>query len=185
MNNVETLAVVRSFETAIQSKTLWEVSPTIAPFDDDPTITLRGATVTAETPEHCVVVVHLPQQEQAKRQVRGLIAQLVRETSGSAFSVQPGAPSSPEALTGTDEAGWTPDNCAAATLALSQRELDVLDGLSRGEPAKRVAQGLGISVHTCRGYIKSLHQKLNARNQVEVVINARAFGLCRETWPDD
>ena len=36
---------------------------------------------------------------------------------------------------------------------------------------------LGITLHTCRGYLKSLHSKLGVRSQLEAVIKAQNLGL--------
>ena len=36
---------------------------------------------------------------------------------------------------------------------------------------------LGITVETCRGYVKSLHTKLGVRSQLEAVIKAQEVGL--------
>ena len=61
--------------------------------------------------------------------------------------------------------------------ALTQRELDVLRYLGKGLPAKGIADVLGITLHTCRGYLKSLHSKLGVRSQLEAVIKAQNLGL--------
>jgi DNA-binding NarL/FixJ family response regulator len=61
--------------------------------------------------------------------------------------------------------------------ALTPREREVLVLLGRGMPAKSVARVLGISVQTCRGYVKSLHAKLGVRSQVETVLRAQQLGL--------
>jgi DNA-binding NarL/FixJ family response regulator len=61
--------------------------------------------------------------------------------------------------------------------SLTQRELDVLTYLGQGMPAKGIAKVLGITLHTCRGYIKSLHQKLGVSSQLEAVIKAQHLGL--------
>src|SRR3712207_4809580 len=50
---------------------------------------------------------------------------------------------------------------------LTRREQEVLDCLGRGMPPKAIARVLGISLDTCRGYVKSLHAKLHVRSQVE------------------
>jgi DNA-binding NarL/FixJ family response regulator len=60
---------------------------------------------------------------------------------------------------------------------LTQRELDVLTYLGQGMQAKGIAKVLGITLHTCRGYIKSLHQKLGVSSQLEAVIKAQHLGL--------
>jgi DNA-binding NarL/FixJ family response regulator len=61
--------------------------------------------------------------------------------------------------------------------SLTQRELDVLTYLGQGMQAKGIAKVLGITLHTCRGYIKSLHQKLGVSSQLEAVIKAQHLGL--------
>src|SRR3954467_10636013 len=60
---------------------------------------------------------------------------------------------------------------------LSPREQDVLGMLALGLSASAIAQQLGISVNTCRGYIKSLLWALDAHSQLEAVAIARRQGL--------
>jgi DNA-binding NarL/FixJ family response regulator len=60
---------------------------------------------------------------------------------------------------------------------LTQREIDVLTYLGRGMSAKTIAQTLGITLHTCRGYVKSLHSKLGVNSQLEAVVKAQHLGL--------
>ena len=60
---------------------------------------------------------------------------------------------------------------------LSLREHDVLAMLAIGLRAQDIADQLGISKNTCRGYIKSLLCKLDAHTQLEAVANARRRGL--------
>lgn len=67
---------------------------------------------------------------------------------------------------------------------LTRREREVLDCLARGLPVKGVARILGITQETCRGYIKSLHTKLDARSQLEAVIRAQQLGLVDLPDPD-
>ncbi len=61
--------------------------------------------------------------------------------------------------------------------ALTERERQVLRSLVRGLDARQTARELGISINTCRGHIKRLHHKLNARSQVEVVTEAIRLGV--------
>ena len=63
---------------------------------------------------------------------------------------------------------------------LSQREIDVLRLLALGTPVKDMAPALGITVNTCRGYIKAVRQKLDAASQLEAVLKARQLGLIDE-----
>jgi DNA-binding NarL/FixJ family response regulator len=60
---------------------------------------------------------------------------------------------------------------------LTRREQEVLDALGRGTAPKSIARILGISLQTCRGYVKSLHQKLGVSSQLEVVIRGQELGL--------
>jgi DNA-binding NarL/FixJ family response regulator len=60
---------------------------------------------------------------------------------------------------------------------LSRREVDVLGMLSIGMDARSISTHLGISLNTCRGYVKSLLSKLDAHSQLEAVAVARRHGL--------
>jgi len=64
-----------------------------------------------------------------------------------------------------------------AAPALTRRELDVLTYLGQGMAVRGIARVLGISVYTCRGYLKSVHAKLGVSTQVEAVIKAKTLGL--------
>src|SRR4029079_4975605 len=66
---------------------------------------------------------------------------------------------------------------AAPRLELTQRERDVLHCLNRGMAPKAIARVLGISLHTCRGYVKSLLSKLGVSSQLEAVVTAQRLGL--------
>ena len=60
---------------------------------------------------------------------------------------------------------------------LTPRELEVLRYLGQGLQAKGVAKVMGISVHTCRGYIKTVYAKLHATSRIEVVNRGRQLRL--------
>jgi two-component system nitrate/nitrite response regulator NarL len=60
---------------------------------------------------------------------------------------------------------------------LSPREQDVLAMLALGLRTGAIADHLGITKHTCRGYVKSLLWKLDAHSQLEAVAIARRQGL--------
>jgi DNA-binding NarL/FixJ family response regulator len=66
---------------------------------------------------------------------------------------------------------------------LTQREYDVLRCISRGLQAKGMARVLGISVHTCRSYTKSVYAKLGATSRLEALAKAREWHLLG--MPDD
>jgi len=60
---------------------------------------------------------------------------------------------------------------------LTRREREVLRLLADGSDARAIANVLGISVNTCRGYVKSLLLKLGAHSQLEAVVIATNHGL--------
>jgi DNA-binding NarL/FixJ family response regulator len=60
---------------------------------------------------------------------------------------------------------------------LTQRERDVLALLAGGSDARSISKKLGISVNTCRGYLKNLLVKLDAHSQLEAVVIATRHGL--------
>lgn len=61
--------------------------------------------------------------------------------------------------------------------ALTPREALVLHLLSEGRHVTAIAQDLDITVHTCRGYVKTLLAKLGAHSQLEAVAIAGRYGL--------
>jgi two-component system, NarL family, nitrate/nitrite response regulator NarL len=64
---------------------------------------------------------------------------------------------------------------------LSPREQDVLAMLALGLKTSAIASHLGISLNTCRGYVKSLLWKLDAHSQLEAVAIARRQGLVSDS----
>ncbi|SDT43461.1 DNA-binding response regulator, NarL/FixJ family, contains REC and HTH domains [Friedmanniella luteola] len=66
---------------------------------------------------------------------------------------------------------------AGAPDALTARELEVLGYIGQGLQAKSVARVMGISVHTCRGYIKTVYAKLHVSSRIEAVNRARQLQL--------
>jgi len=71
----------------------------------------------------------------------------------------------------------TPQPSTEARPALTRRELEVLSHLAQGMPARSIARVLGISLHTCRSYLKAVHAKLGVNSQLEAVIKAKRLGL--------
>ena len=65
----------------------------------------------------------------------------------------------------------------AAYPRLTTREREVLGCLSRGLPTAAIAAELGMSVHTCRGHLRTLMTKLGAHSQLEVVAFVGEHGL--------
>ncbi|MFE4228917.1 response regulator [Arthrobacter sp. NPDC056886] len=62
---------------------------------------------------------------------------------------------------------------------LSPRELDVLRLMSEGQEVRVIANSLGISIHTCRGYVKTIFSKLGSHSQSEAMAEAEVRGILR------
>src|SRR4051812_47232565 len=60
---------------------------------------------------------------------------------------------------------------------LTVRELEVLGYIGQGLQAKSIARVMGISVHTCRGYIKSTYVKLRVSSRIEALNRGRLLHL--------
>lgn len=60
---------------------------------------------------------------------------------------------------------------------LTQRELEVLGQLAAGHQPKQIARHFGITLPTCRSYIKAIFQKLGAHSALEAVILAHRCGV--------
>lgn len=65
----------------------------------------------------------------------------------------------------------------AATVMLTQRELDVLRGMADGKTSKEVATQLHISEFTVRDHVQSAMLKLHAKNKTQAVAIAIKSGL--------
>lgn len=70
-----------------------------------------------------------------------------------------------------------PRSPVAAYPRLTVREREVLESLSRGNPTAAIATELRMSVHTCRGHLRTLMAKLGARSQLEVLAFVAEHGL--------
>lgn len=68
--------------------------------------------------------------------------------------------------------------------SLTEREHQVLQRLAAAEDTRSIARELGISVSTCRGYVKNLLAKLGAHSQLEAVVIAMRHGLIYAGPPD-
>jgi len=54
-------------------------------------------------------------------------------------------------------------------LLLSDRQREMLDLLAFGEPYKVIADKMGLSIHTVRGYIRRIYEKLQVHSRTEAV----------------
>lgn len=71
--------------------------------------------------------------------------------------------------------GEVPDTMAA--LRLTPREKEVAALLLEGKDAKRIAQELGISVHTANFHIKNLYKKLGVNNRSELFVRLKPYSV--------
>jgi DNA-binding NarL/FixJ family response regulator len=62
----------------------------------------------------------------------------------------------------------------------SRREAQTLDLLTHGLDVRTIADQMGVSVNTCRAYVKSVLAKLQAHSQLEAVAIARRYGRVAE-----
>jgi len=83
----------------------------------------------------------------------------------------------PSTFAATPTAGSRPLPTNETRPQLTRREQEVLNCLGRGMQVKGIARVLGISVETCRGYVKNLHAKLGVGSQLEAVVKAQQLGL--------
>jgi DNA-binding NarL/FixJ family response regulator len=54
-------------------------------------------------------------------------------------------------------------------LLLSDRQREMLELLAAGEPYKAIADKMGLSIHTVRGYIRRIYEKLQVHSRTEAV----------------
>ena len=77
----------------------------------------------------------------------------------------------------------TPAAVAAAPLAatedeaLTPRETDVLRLIGKGLTVQAAADALGLSRHTCAGYVKDIYRKLRVGSRAEATLAASRLGL--------
>jgi DNA-binding NarL/FixJ family response regulator len=93
---------------------------------------------------------------------------ILRQARGGASLVPPSTLRRAAALVGP---------ISPLTEKLTSRERDVLRLMGVGIPPAQIARALNISLHTCRGYVKSIHGKLGASSQLEAVLKAQQLGL--------
>lgn len=60
---------------------------------------------------------------------------------------------------------------------LTPREREVLALMAQANDVQRIAERLGISVNTARGYVQQVLEKLNAHSRLEAVVRANELGL--------
>lgn len=75
------------------------------------------------------------------------------------------------------QAGFEPNVQARTSLAITDREFEVLELLAAGCANKEIAQKLGVSLNTVKTHIARLFEKLSASRRTEAILKARELGL--------
>jgi len=71
----------------------------------------------------------------------------------------------------------TPLSQGTSTVALTSREMQILRGIAKGIPTKRLAQQLGLRAPSVETHLHNLFRKLSATNRGEAVSTALKMGL--------
>jgi DNA-binding NarL/FixJ family response regulator len=71
----------------------------------------------------------------------------------------------------------TPLSQPNSDITLTSREMQILRGVAKGLPTKRLAQQLGLRVPSVETHLHNLFRKLNATNRGEAVSAAMKLGL--------
>lgn len=61
--------------------------------------------------------------------------------------------------------------------ALSSREQEVLELITKGFTAEEIARLTGVSQHTVRTYVRRIYSKLKVKSKTEAIYEARHQGL--------
>jgi DNA-binding CsgD family transcriptional regulator len=77
------------------------------------------------------------------------------------------------------EGEFTINNRALESLAISGRELEVLEQLAAGRSNKEIASQLGVSPNTVKTHVARLFEKLEVRRRTEAIQRARELGVLR------
>jgi len=64
-----------------------------------------------------------------------------------------------------------------ATLAITPRELDILDQIAAGKSTREIAQDLFVSENTVKTHASRLYDKLGVKRRTQAVQEARRLGL--------
>ncbi len=78
---------------------------------------------------------------------------------------------------GAPSAPATPEPAASKVDTLSQRELDILRGIARGQANKEIARALGIAETTVKIHVQHILRKLDVSSRVHAAVIASEHGL--------
>jgi DNA-binding NarL/FixJ family response regulator len=83
----------------------------------------------------------------------------------------------PAPLVASREAPLTRPSQDARSLGLTERQIDVLEGILRGLPNKLICRELCLAEGTVKVHVSAILRALGARNRTQVVIAASRMGL--------
>lgn len=63
------------------------------------------------------------------------------------------------------------------TKKLTEREMQVLEGLTKGQSNKEIARGLDLAEPTIKLHVKTLYRKIDVKNRTQAALTAREAGL--------
>ena len=77
----------------------------------------------------------------------------------------------------TDYLGSNTPSSGAGSVSLTDRETEVLGQLRQGNSNKEIAQALDIAETTVKLHLRSISDKLEARNRTDIIVRAIEIGL--------
>lgn len=143
------------------------------------------ATIKAKWPHIKIVMITVFDTDETifKAIQSGADGYLLKETNGEKIreaiqdTLQGGAAMSPSIAMKTLRILKNPDAVLVTqtteTIQLSEREVEVLEQISKGLKNKAIAENLFISAATVKKHIENIYRKLQAHNRVELVQKAR------------
>jgi len=104
------------------------------------------------------------------------ILHAVRTAGDGGMLVEPSALASVLALLSDRDAAET-EEPEPTTPRLTPREYEVLSLMADGRDPRAIASSLGLSIHTSRGYVKSILAKFGVHSQLEALVYALRNGI--------
>jgi NarL family two-component system response regulator LiaR len=137
------------------------------------------AAIRAELPGVQVMVLTSVLDETAIRRAigAGAAGYLLKETSGDDLRVALRAVAAGQVQLAPKAVRRLLGPRAPGPEGLSERELEVLEGMAGGKANKEIARDLGLSPETVKTYVKRILHKLGARTRTEAAMQALARGL--------
>lgn len=72
---------------------------------------------------------------------------------------------------------FEPDQTQIQNLALSKREIEILNRMAQGDSNQEIANALFISISTVKSHNQSLFEKLDVKRRMQAIEKARSLGI--------